>query len=300
MAEILLRGAPVFPVVQLGVNCKVTDDAFISCSVLGESILVMAGRGRKVCAALVRVAGGPLVEGSCSVTELTVKGRIGWHREPFLAGFSERQALLYFAGQRNLWRCTVNGTDLVLEELATRSPPRYGFVTVPLCLPEGKLVVAGSLPCSTDITVISLGEEPVFQKASTIPTVKASHVSTVLVRDRFLIGFGGLCGLPELLGRCQDDLWIADLRTGLSSGVRRKGAWHPRAYLTPLAVQGDVLCLLGGSVTRAISSIPLSVLASLILNPRVRRTFRAVLNIPTRLKSVCAGSYVTSFLPYKL
>ena len=74
VTEVILRDGVEVVEVQTGVDCETTDDAYIVCCSFGDRILVMAGRGSNVFAALVDVDEGRLSKKAIHVTTLTVTG----------------------------------------------------------------------------------------------------------------------------------------------------------------------------------------------------------------------------------
>jgi len=220
-------------------------------------------------AALVSVDGGPLTASAVHVTELVVEGEKGWPDWPFLCSVSGGRALLYFDEQNNMWYCDIVASSLVMRKLETRMPSGGGFRTVPLRLPNDRLLVAGSSSSSTsrDITVILPHEEPRFEKAGEIAGPLRCETSTVLIGGRFVVGFGG-CNYMYL-----DDLWVFDVQTRESSPVTKKGEWHPATSWSFLAVQEDVFYIISGIGATSVHSIPLSTLASLIQDPTIRSSF---------------------------
>jgi len=60
--------------VTIAVECKTSHEHHIACCSLGQHILLMAGEGAEVFAALVDVEEGLLAESTVRITELTVEG----------------------------------------------------------------------------------------------------------------------------------------------------------------------------------------------------------------------------------
>ena len=84
LAEAILGEEVEVVEVQTALDCKTTDDSYITCCPLGGSILVMAGREENVFAALVDVGEGRLSKKTAHITTLTVCGDIEWPGWPFL------------------------------------------------------------------------------------------------------------------------------------------------------------------------------------------------------------------------
>ena len=162
-----------------------------------------------------------------------------------------------------MWYCDVTGDTLAIRKLKTRMPTWGGFATVPIRIADGKLLAVGTNPESTDITLVHCDEKPQFEKIGDIPGEARRNTSSVLIGDRFVVGFGG-----RNINRL-GDLWVFDLQTRRSSQVRRRGKWHPEDILVSLVVQGGVLYLL--AIT--ISCISLTALAALIEDRELRIAF---------------------------
>jgi len=269
ISELLLGDNVRWVNVITHVACKADGDGFISCCSMGENILLMSGKSTNVFACLIRVGEGPLKKSSIHIVKLATKGVADWPDVSFLCSVSETRALLYFHWRDSMWYCDVEGAVLTVRPLATRIPAEEGFCTVPLRLPDGKLLVAGSLPPSTDITIISTDGEPTFRRVGTIPGEKRFATSTVLIAERFVVGFGG-CGEESI-----KDLWVFDLQTSQSSPVCQEGDWHPEDSVTPLIVQQSMLYLIGGEHSRSIHSISLQDLSELIQDADIQAAFKA-------------------------
>jgi len=276
-SEVVLGETAAFAAVNTGIECKATNNADIACCPLGDRILVMAGSAGHIFAALLGIGAGRLSSSNYEVVELSVVGDRNWQPKPFLGQLSDSHALLYFTWQSGMWRCEAKDTTLTMKRLASDMPAQYGFITAPLRLPDGKLLMVGSLPYYADITIISMDGKPTFQKVSNVPGAMACYASTVLIDRRFVVGFGGTDR-----GR-HDDLWVLDIETGMKSPVRKQGDWHPKDYWTPLVIRDGVLYLLGGQVGNSMNCIPLASLASLILNAKLRHAFCASLGLPLYL-----------------
>jgi len=214
----------------------------------------MAGEGTGVFAALVDIKEGSLANSTINITELAVEGDKEWAGSPFLSSVSDSRAMLYFAWQDSIWYCDVMNFNVIMKKLVTRMPPDGGFCTLPLRLPNGKLVVAGAWPPSRDITLITCDEEPKFETIGKIPGERRHATSTALIGERFVVGFGGNCN------HYLDDLWIFDVTAGKGWPVMKRAAWHESGILVPLVVQNNTLYLLGEWTTALIHSIPLHTL----------------------------------------
>jgi len=248
-------------------DCNKGGDSCIACCSLGQHMLVIAGKDEDMSAALVSVDEGQMTESTTHITALIVESKKEWLDWPYLCPVSENRALLYFNWWDSMWYCDIKDQALTVKKLATRMPSVYGFCTVPLRLPDGKLLVAGAFPYSNDITLISCGEELKFEKVGEIPGERRYLASTVLIKERFVVGFGGWNGNGYLR-----DLWIFDLQTYKASPVTRDGEWHSADQLVPLVAHCDTLYLLRGQS----NSISFSKLASLIQDATIRSAFLAL------------------------
>ena len=151
--------------------------------------------------------------------------------------------------------------------------------------------MAGSYPQSTDITLITCDEVARFEKIGDIPGVARDEASLVLVRDRFVVGFGGTASSR------QNDLWIFDLKTRRASQVGQRGDWHPRGCLVPLVFQGDTIYLISGWGSSSVHCISLTSLADLIRNTSVRIAFCAWLGLPLRVQGAFMACVISYYAP---
>lgn len=170
---------------------------------LGDRILVMSGGEGSISSALVVVDNGGLSTATVHVTALTVEGDREWPGQPFLCQVSENRALLCFGGGNSMWYCDLENTRLIMQKLATQIPAEKGFYTSPIFLPDGKLLVSGAYPNSNNITLISCNAQPSLESIGRIPGAARHMTSCVLLKDRFVVGFGGYSN-----GVLLDDLWI--------------------------------------------------------------------------------------------
>jgi len=247
-----------------------------ACCSFGGHILVMAGKDDDVFAALIDVDDGPFDGTTIHTTALTVIGDKEWLDCPYLSSVSGSRALLYFNSHGTMWYCDVKEATLNLKKLTTRMPTESGFCTVPIPLPNGKLLVAGADPPSRHIVSISCDEEPKFENVGEIPGEGRSLTSAVLVGGRFVVGFGGKD--KEYL----EDLWIFDLEARKGSPVTKGGDWHPEDSLVPLVVQQDTIYLVGGDATTFIHSITLQALSELIQDADFQSVFQTSLGLRPR------------------
>jgi len=143
-------------------------------------------------------------------------------------------------------------------------PTTYGFSAVPIRLPDGRLIAAGTNLGSRDIILISCDEEPHFEKIGEIPGPGRICPSGVPIRSRFVVGFGGFNH------KRFRDLWIFDLHTRKASAVMKEGEWHSASIWAFLAVHSDVLYLAGESV----HAIALQTLSELIQDTDLQQIFQ--------------------------
>ena len=277
----------------------------IGCCLLGDRILVMSrqrntanrgghrgrnGEGFKMFAALVEVEDGRLSEEIIRVTTLTVRGDKEWPDGSLLFQAGENRALLHYDEQAVMWYCDVADKALTMRKLETQMLTEGGLRTLPIRLPDGKLLALGAFFPFIDVTLISCDEGLQFEKIGDIPGVKGKKASPVLVRNRFVVGFGG-CNYGDT-----DELWIFDLRTRKGSRLRRRGEWHPTAYSAFLALQGDVLCLLG----EAVCGISLAALAGLIKKEGLRIAFSWRVGLPVTPPSRFPAKRLAIYSPPRL
>lgn len=151
----------------------------------------MAGEKKNVFAALVDVDEGRLSKETVCIANLAVRVGMWWASQPFLCQVSENQALLYFDGRDRMWHCNIEGGALSMRKLKTQMPAKRSFSATPICLPDGKLLVAGADPESKDIALISCCEEVQFERVGSIPGMARYWASFVLIGGRFVVGLGG-------------------------------------------------------------------------------------------------------------
>jgi len=271
LTEIRCWGRPAYACLETNLDCQCSAASYISCCSLGDDILVVFGEGGKGKAALVWLDDGPLAEGSVHVTELAVLGTAEWQKASYLCRVSSCRALLHFHCCEKMWTCDVQGTAIILVPLAVTPPVPCGFACVPIPLTGGGHIVAGSNICSDEIMIIYPGCTS-FETVGCIPGSGRLGASLVLVKNRFVVGFGGWNVV------CLDDLWIFDIQTHRTSAVQRQGSWHPADFLVSLVVYDEVLYLLGGSLCRVLHAISLLSLAELIGDGRMRGEFKEALH----------------------
>jgi len=258
------------------VRCPFQYDVYIACCSIGEHILVMAGKGRRILAFLLDIDDGDLCTSIIHITKLKVKGKTTWFAWPYLCSISDTRALLYFHWQDGVWYWDLEDRSLVMRATTIDMPSGRCFETVPIRIPGGKLFVAGAFPYSRNITLITPDERLTCTKIGDIPGVARDATSAVLIGQRFVVSFGGWNNNYAHL----DDLWIFDLQCCKVSTVEKKGSWPPRGELNILVVQDGILYLIG----KSINCIPISTLALLITSPGFRSTFCHELGIPLQLE----------------
>jgi len=294
LTEIILGDVAEFVSVETAANIHTTNDGRIACCSLGNSVLVLAEHKCDVFAAVIDIDDGALSASTIHISELSVVWDGSWSLNPFLCQLSSTCALLTFSDKRLMWRCDLKATAIEMTLLPATAPTSWGFSTLPILLPDGRLLVAGAKPCSTDITLISMGEELRFERAGSMPGDKRWGTSAVLVGDRFVIGFGG--EYTRFLG----DLWVFDLQTRESFPVRQAGEWHLPGCWVFLTVHHSTLYLIGGSngsCHAAITSFPLLTLARLARGGIGVLAFSAALGLSPRLRSELGAKDFIVFPP---
>lgn len=271
VTELILGEKVTFTDVETNVDCLSDRDYFLGCCTFGEAILVMGGSVNNIFAALVAVDAGKLNKQSVHVFTLNVIGQMKGIDIPYLCQVSRHRVLMYYGKRNQMWYCYIKDSTLTLTILNTCMPTTGGFYTLPIRVPGGKLLVAGANPYSKDITLISFDREPHFERIGSIPGMPRRSASLVLVGGRFVIGFGGFCGV------WLNDLWVFDISTYKGSQVDCNGEWHPESSKVVLRIQDNILYLIGGQNTRCINSVPLEALANWIQDDVIRIDFKVFL-----------------------
>lgn len=267
-----------------GVPCR---PGLLCCCSMGDYVLVMSGgpwEERSVSAAVVSLApsagtpqGGEPV---FNARTLSVTGDLAWPNTPYLCRVSESRSLVCF-DKNEAWYCDINVSELSMRIIPTKLPCDRGFRSVPVPLETdagaGNLLVVGAAPFSRDITLISACETLQFTRVGIIPGVGRCLGSAILIKERFLFGFGGFSGSPL------DDLWIYDRKTKLASPIKQQGDWHPPDRLVVLAEGGESLYLLGGRKTQGVYCIEFKSLPGLIAVGAVRHAFCKELGLQMQL-----------------
>lgn len=253
------------------------DDWRIACCSLGDFVLIMSGFDYNVFAFLVDVGAEPLSRSTFKMSKLTVSGDRSWPDRPYLCGTSESRAVLYFHDQKEMWQCSVEGLTLTMRKLPIQMPFRGGFGVVPLQLPDGNLLVAGSACRSRVITNIVVSEALDFENLGNMPCSPRTQVSLLLIKEQFVLGFGGASSLS--------DLWIFDLNSRRGSVIKQTGDWHPGGAFSPMAISDGQLYIIGGVCSKRVYRISLETLASLIQDVRISVAFCWCLRIPYHLES---------------
>jgi len=134
--------------------------------------------------------------------------------------------------------------------------------------------VAGGRPSSKDITSITPGKRCSFEKIGDIPGEGRYCVSTILIGERFVLGFGGWRDVDI------DEMWIFDLQTKKASPVTKEGNWHPGGWWPALVVRDKELYVIGGGATIAAHCLSFLALSNLIERDRIRSAFCFCLSLP--------------------
>jgi len=277
ITEVILKEEPRCVSATTDALCKTEENCYIACCSLGQHILVMAGKdGSEVFAALADVGEGPVDTSTIHITELLVEGNKKWPESPCLCPVSDSRALLYFDGHLDMWYCDIKEHTLITKHVQTKISAPKGFRTVPLRLANERLLVAGASPDSNDIILISCNGEPTFEKVGEVPGDARCWSSTVLIGERFVVGFGGWNG------KHMDDIWIFDLQTKKASPVAKGGKWHPATSWPFLAAKDGILYIISGEDSIAIHSISLQCLSELIQDLDFQEVFQTTLGLELR------------------
>lgn len=250
-------------------------DGHIGCCRLGDRIFVISGRAERISALLVQVGEGRLSDETVRITSLRHNGRLKWHAYPFLCQVSGNQVLLYFDQSQDMWYCDINGEELVTRRVRVPVPVLLRFVTFPIYRAERDLIVIESRTEISTVYQIVCDDEPRMCSIGNIPWAVGDNISSTLISNRFVLGFGG-----QLNNFWLRDIWLFDLKTLRSSKVRRLGEWHPGNYRVFIVVLDGVLYLMGGKTSGAVYSISLSALSELIIDDQLRTAFRFWLGKP--------------------
>jgi len=265
--------------VNTGVDCKTSHHGYMSCCPLSDKILVMAGEqySTKFFYAIVSIDPGELTRESIHVEEKKVIRWESWGFGPYLAHISEDRVWASFYNSDKIWIGEVKGGELLMTKHQDNVPMVKGFGAPPLLLPDGKFLAAGGCPYSTKITLITPGKRFSFEKIGDMPGEGRDSVSTILIGERFVVGFGGR------KGKSVDDMWIFDLQTKKASPVKKEGEWHPGTFRPVLVVRDKELYVIGGGGASSAHSLSFTALSCLIQRGRVRCAFCSCLGFPFRL-----------------
>jgi len=268
--------------VNTGVDCKCGKYYRISYCPLGEKILVMVGdyRATDFFCALVAIDLGKLTQESIHVEEKKVIGWESYRSGPFLVQISENRVWASFHYSDEIWIGEIRGDELVMTKHQYHLAVSGGFGAAPLRLSDGRLLVAGGAASyfaySRDIILITPGEYFSFKKVGDIPGEGRDGVSTILIKERFVVGFGGFNDDD------MDDTWIFDLQTKKASPVAKGGEWHPAAPCPFLAIKDGILYILSGEDSIAVYSITLQHLSELVQDLDFQSVFQKALGLELR------------------
>jgi len=264
--------------VNTGVDCKCNSSRFFSSCLFGDKILVMVGKRNATdfFCALVSVDPGELTKASIHIDEKKVIGWESYRSDPYLVQISENKVWVSFDDSNEIWIEEIKGDELVMTKHPDQLPVEEGFNTVPLRLADDRFLAAGGCPSSTDITLITPGEHFSFEKIGDMPGEGKDGVSTILIEERFVVGFGGW-NMGDV-----NDLWIFDLQTHKASGVAKEGEWHPAVSRPFLTIKDGILYILSGEDDIAIHSITLQCLSELIQDLDIQEGFQRELSLELR------------------
>jgi len=259
-------------------NCKCSKCYHTSCCPLGDKILVMAGERNATdfFCALVSIDPGELNGKSIHLEEKRVIGWESYRCGPFLVQISENKVWASFYYSDEMWIGELKGDEVIMAKHQDKLPMAKGFGAPPLRLPDGRLLIAGECPICTDIILITQGEHFSFEKIGDVPGEGGYGASTILIKERFVVGFGGRNRKPI------DDMWIFDLQTKEASPVTKGGKWHPATPWPFLAVKEGILYIVGGNNNTAAHSTTLQHLSELIQDLDFQPVFQAALGLELR------------------
>jgi len=233
--------------------------------------------------ALVSIDPGELTKESIHIGEKKVSGWTKLERIPFLVQLPKDKVWASFLNSNEIWIGEIKGEELVMTRHPGHLPLITGFGALPLRLPDGKLLLAGGWPSWTGIVLISTGKYFFPRKIGDIPGQWKCCVSTVLIGQRFVVGFGGALYRGSLsLAERTSDLWIFDLQTGKTSPVITDGEWHPATYWPFLTVDKGTLYIVGGCGCTSVHSISLQDLSDMIQNVDFYHAFQVSLGLEAR------------------
>lgn len=214
----------------------------IGCLALEDGILVVVTRESGLRAFMLLFRAGKLLQERVSLERLRVCGSELLGICPYLCRWSEDRVLLSFENDNRFWFGRLAPGELYMSVAPFQAIPARGFCTRPLDLMDGSFLVAGGAPNTCDIVIMRPGREPLFEKVGTIPGDGRDSTVTVLLSDRFVLGFGGAVTGNRFIA----SMWVYDLRTRRSSCVDRVGEWHQRDQYAPLFSHQDGLYILAG------------------------------------------------------
>jgi len=250
-------------------DCGSRHAYYSSCCLFGDKVLVMAGKRDKTnfFCGLLSIDPGELTTESIHIEGKRVTGWEKYWGAPRLAQVPQDKVWASFPWSDEIWIGELKGDELTMTKHPDRLPLGEGFAAPTLRLPDGRFLVAGGLPYSSDIILITPGERFFFEKIGEMPGGEKCGVSIILVKERFVVGFGGFNELD------QDDMWIFDLKTHKVSPVMKQGEWHPPSERPALVIRNQELYVIAGRNTGSVHSISLSELSHLILDNAIRHAF---------------------------
>jgi len=269
VSELILDKRVKVKQVNTGVDCKCTRECITSCCPFNDKVLVMIGKqtATDLFCALITIDPGELTAQSIHIERKQVTGWRTCEETVFLAQISENEVWASFLGSHTIWIGEIRGKEIAMTKHPDRLPTMWGFRSPPLRLPDEMLLVVGELPTLANLTIIAPGDQFIFDKIGELPGGARYEVSIILIKERFVLGFGGWNG------KHTDEMWIGDLQTGKASHVKKGGEWHPAGSWPSLAVKDNILYIIGGENITSAHSIPISILASLIQDSNIRSSF---------------------------
>lgn len=233
----------------------------IACCAIGSRILVMSGNDSNVFGFLLRIDDGELMKTSIQAETLSVSGNISWGRPFFLHSVSDTRVFLYFHEESRIWCGELAAHAIKLRSLTKILSPHMALCSPPVALPSGEFLVAATCQDKNGMHIVSVSRTCALRRVGSVPRGRAFGASALLVRERFLVGFGG----TNVFSNC----WILDTHTS-----RRSFAWCDRRPTFEgcwpfLLARGDVLYLLG----RKLHSLTIRQLSESIYDKELRGDF---------------------------
>jgi len=271
VTEIILGPRLKVRSINTGIDCEIDEDQFISCCSFGDKILVIAGSALYHAAfcALVSIGSGDLSKESIHIEEKVVQQPDKWAAWQSLAQISETEVWIRERCAIGIWVLEIKGQEVNKKIHPLRDVAVNEFRIGPLRVPGGRLLGMGGGFKSKDIALINPADQFSIEEIGNLLNKREHGVSVVLLKERFVIGFGGYNGVEY-----QDDMWIFDMQTHITSAVRKEGDWPPTDPSLSMVVRGQALYALGGGDTTNARYLSFEALSCLIEKSDMRYAFR--------------------------